>query len=344
MPESNDKPNSDNPLAGLPADWAMSRVTLAPPQPATTQLVQPVQPVTPIAVPLASPAPAAPVAAQVAAPAAVPPRPLATESASPQTAMLDSRVFGALGQWQERVAHQEPARRAPSHQPTRLHGAMPADVGPTIHYAPPVNPPVAPIAELRQPQPQPQPEPQPQLQPQPVEARRTPEPAPMVPAAEEVLAEPDADVPPARHRRTALRLSSLAFWRAATALFVVISVVLAVMLFKGGPSFEVGLAPIGQVSSPAPVFLAEAGKSKLRVTPLADIEVPKENDLQLWMFQPNSERAISLGVLPAGGGVFTPPVALQEGARFVISLEPHGGTTNGRISGNVLYGGMLANR
>ena len=332
MPESHDKPDSDKAQTGLPADWALSRVTQAAPRPAATQ------PVAPASQP--DPAPMA----------------QAERVAPPPPAMGDPKVFGALGQWQERVAYQEPVRRASPAQTTRLHGAMAVDAVPVIHYAPPVNPTVAPIAELRQLQPQqqrapePQPPPQPQLQSrpqpevQPVEPPRVVEPPPVAQQIAEAQAEPEAAAATSDKAKLAGLLSSLMFWRAATGLFVLIGVVLAVMLSSAGPSFEVGLAPIGQVNSPAPVFLAESGKTKLRVTPLADIEVPKENDLQLWMFQPQSERPISLGVLPAAGGVFTPPVAIVEGSRFVISLEPHGGATGGRITGNVLYGGMLANR
>lgn len=330
MPESHDKPDSDKAQTGLPADWALSRVTQAAPRPAATQPVAPTQ----------QPGPA--------------PMPPAERAAPPPAAMGDPKVFGALGQWQERVAHQEPVRRASPAQTTRLHGAMAADTGPAIHYAPPVNPTVAPIAELRQQQPQlqrapePQPQPQPQARPQPevlpVEPSRPAEPAPVAQQTDEAQAEPEATAAPVGRAKLAGLLSSLMFWRAATGLFVLISVVMTVVLSSAGPSFEVGLAPIGQVNSPAPVFLAESGKTKLRVTPLADIEVPKDNDLQLWMIQPQSERPISLGVLPAAGGVFTPPAPIVEGSRFVISLEPHGGATDGRITGNVLYGGMLANR
>ena len=326
MPESNDKPDSDKSLPGLPADWAMSHVTRATPRAAATQPAQP-------APTESAPAPRIePVAAAAVEHVAPSPRPAPADSVAPQTLAVDPMVFGALGQWQERVARQEPDRRTTSSGGQRMHGAMLADGEPVIHYAPPVNPPAAPVVEVRPPQPQPQPRVKPV------------EPAPVAQQPAEPQAEPETTAAPAKKIDWAVLLSSLHFWRAVAGVFIVISVVLAVLLSSAGSSFEVGLAPIGQVNSPAPVFLVESGKTKLRLTPLADIEVPKDRDLQLWMFQPNSERAISLGVLPVAGGVFTPPATVLEGARFVISLEPHGGTTNGRITGNVLYGGLLANR
>ena len=149
-------------------------------------------------------------------------------------------------------------------------------------------------------------------------------------------------VPPRRVREGLFQ--RLIFWRVTTLLLAVAVLALGgVTLFRPA-GFDIALAPLGVVNAPAPIFLAELGDSKLRMTPLADIEVPAGNDLQLWMFMPNSDRAIALGVLPPAGGVFTPPQMPPEGAKLVISLEPHGGSTGGKITGKVLYGGLLANR
>jgi anti-sigma-K factor RskA len=104
------------------------------------------------------------------------------------------------------------------------------------------------------------------------------------------------------------------------------------------------VAPIGVVNTPAPIYLAELGDAKLRVTPLAIVAVPASKDLQLWMFMVDQQTPISLGVLPATGGIFSLPQIPTEGARFVISLEQHGGVMPGKITGEVLYGGTLARR
>jgi hypothetical protein len=350
MPVSNDPSDPDKPQPGLPSDWAMSRVAQAAARPEATQPLPPTAPFPP-------PRPAA---VEPAVPAG---RPAAPEYAAPQTVAVDPRIFGAIGQWQERQAYQQPARRAPQPAPApaqepRPAVAVPAESAPVIDYGVPLaHPPALPTVELRQPDVRsaPQPLPPPQLPQTPAEppplppTAEPPRPVRLSPAEEQFLG-PETFVPseaiaqPLNERRSAGMLSSLWLWRGIAVVFVVLSVVLAVLLLTGGPSFDIGLAPIGQVNSPAPIFLVESGKDRLRLTALADIDVPKDRDLQLWMFQPNSDRAISLGVLPPDGGIFTPPVAAAEGTRFVISLEPHGGSTGGKIAGKVLYGGTLANR
>lgn len=133
-------------------------------------------------------------------------------------------------------------------------------------------------------------------------------------------------------------------WQIATGLLLLTSIGLAAKLALAPERFDKSLAPIGVVNTPAPIFFAELNRDRLRMTPLAIIEVPEKNDLQLWMFMVNSDKPISLGVLPAKGGIFTLPQTPEEGARFVISLEPHGGSTGGKITGQVLYGGTVANR
>ena len=139
-------------------------------------------------------------------------------------------------------------------------------------------------------------------------------------------------------------LHRVAFWRATTAIAVIAAVAVMVLSSNRPATFEVGVAPIGVVNTPAPIYLAELGAGKLRVTPLAIVAVPATKDLQLWMFLVDSQTPISLGVLPATGGIFTLPQIPTEGARFVISLEPHGGSPAGKIAGDVLYGGTLAKR
>ncbi len=105
------------------------------------------------------------------------------------------------------------------------------------------------------------------------------------------------------------------------------------------------MAAIGVANAPAPLFLAQADPDgSLRISPLAVIAVPNGRDLQLWMQLPKDQEPHSLGILSAAGSTVSlggPPV---EGTRLLISLEPRGGASSGRITGQVLYGGTLANR
>jgi anti-sigma-K factor RskA len=258
--------------------------------------------------------------------------PQSAEPVRPNT-LVDPRVFGAIGQWQKETPEHKPeppaSRSAAALSPVPLQAAPPAPVQPA--EAPPPPSVAVPIV----------------VEAAPVVAVPPAEPAPPVVAKPAEPAKPEPAKFEAKPRR-AIHLPKLSggvvAWKLATAFFALSSAVLAYALLDRPQGFDISLAPIGIVNSPAPIFLVETGKTKLRLTSLADIEVPKENDLQLWMVLPNSERAISLGVLPASGGIFTPPQQPTEGTRFVVSLEPHGGTVSGKITGKVLYGGQLADR
>ncbi len=224
---------------------------------------------------------------------------------------VDPDIFGALGDWQERQALTQPRAR---------EVLRPAEDN---RYTPP-----------------------PQYQ-APFAQQPAAQPSQPLPTQAAMAAEPEAatDEAPARAKFTATGLAgSLRFWRGATIVFALISLGLLISSLNRPPRFDIAIAPIGVVNAPAPLFLAETAATRIRLTALADIEVPAANDLQLWMFAPNSDKPISLGVLPISGGVFTPAAPPVEGSRLVISLEPHGGSTGGKITGKVLYGGTLANR
>ena len=220
---------------------------------------------------------------------------------------VDPDIFGALGDWQERQALTQPRAREV------LRPAEEQRYVPPPQYQPPYT---------AQPQPQ-------QAEPQP-----------------ETVAEPTAptaEAPVATKVGGGL-VANLRFWQLTTIVFALATVGLLIASLNRPPRFDVAIAPIGVVNAPAPIFLAETAPTRIRMTALADIEVPAANDLQLWMFAPNSDKPISVGVLPISGGVFTPAAPPVEGSRLVISLEPHGGSTGGKITGKVLYGGTLANR
>lgn len=319
MPKAKAPSDPESSLSALPADWALSRVAESASR----------------SVNLPTPQSEPPPELRAAEPLMSTPVQIVKET--PLKTEMDPDVFGAIGRWQERIAHSEP----------RVREAEPVELDPRITYAQPQPQYQAQYQPAYQPVYQPEPEyaPEPAYEPEPEAFEPPPEPeaavapeikAPVPPAKPAIVAAP-------RRSREGL-FQRLIFWRVATLVLAVAVVALAGSTLFRPASFDIALAPLGVVNAPAPIFLAELGESKLRMTPLADIEVPSGNDLQLWMFMPNSDRAISLGVLPTAGGVFTPPQMPPEGAKLVISLEPHGGSTGGKITGKVLYGGLLANR
>lgn len=141
-------------------------------------------------------------------------------------------------------------------------------------------------------------------------------------------------------------LARLIVWQVATAasLALAVTVGLAAFLFSAAPT-PMAIAAIGVVNAPAPLYLAEVNSAgSLRLTALATITVPNGRDLQLWTMPPGDSTPTSLGVVSPRGTVVNLPAVPAEGTRFVISMEPQGGVTSGRITGQVLYGGTLANR
>lgn len=153
---------------------------------------------------------------------------------------------------------------------------------------------------------------------------------------------------PARLQQIRIQLRSLPpirLWQSATAAATLAALALAITLATTRPTPPDAIAAIGVVNAPAPLYLIEADRTAtLHVTALALIAVPNGRDLQLWMIPPGSDQPISLGLLPPGGSTFKTDTKPAEGTRFIISLEPRGGAPSGRITGQVLYGGTLANR
>lgn len=138
----------------------------------------------------------------------------------------------------------------------------------------------------------------------------------------------------------------LIVWQLATAASLALALVAGVVAFAPhGAAPLTSVAAIGVVNAPAPLYLAEIDSAAvLRLTALATIAVPNGRDLQLWIIPQGEQIPTSLGVLPSRGTVVTLPAVPPEGTRFIISMEPRGGTTGGRITGQVLYGGTLAHR
>jgi anti-sigma-K factor RskA len=159
---------------------------------------------------------------------------------------------------------------------------------------------------------------------------------------------PDTGAPEEEPSPSPVRASLLpriGAWQIATAASLMIAIAAIIVAVIPRTPTPLSIAAIGVVNAPAPLYLAETDTAgKLRLTALATISVPNGRDLQLWIIPPGEQTPTSLGVLPARGTTVTLPAPPAEGTRFVISMEPRGGAPAGRITGQVLYGGTLANR
>ena len=137
----------------------------------------------------------------------------------------------------------------------------------------------------------------------------------------------------------------LLVWRAATAILLLLVLLLAGSALFSRSSGTREVAAIGPTGAPAPLFLAETTASgRLLLTPLATIAVPNGRDLELWMIP--ADHAVPptpLGVLPATGASFDLRTIPPEGTQLLVTMEPRGGSPSGVITGQVLYAGALAN-
>ena len=296
--------------------------------------------------------------------------PLPTLIAPPPSSQTRERMeFGTVGTWQKHVSPIAPALSA---APIRVVASLE-----TVEIAPipvrnepePRNEPPAPpsetivcepIADLPPVKAEPEPEPPPAPEPQPPRATRlAPEPSlpePEISPASALYLDPTPDntalfaqQPPAAAHPPSSRPAILSrpwFWQATTGLCLAAAIAATVIAAIRSPSASpLAIAAIGVVNAPAPLYLAEIDSAgTLRMIALATIAVPNGRDLQLWIIPPGEQTPASLGVLPSRGTSFTLPAPPTEGTRFVISMEPRGGATGGRITGQVLYGGTLANR
>jgi anti-sigma-K factor RskA len=156
---------------------------------------------------------------------------------------------------------------------------------------------------------------------------------------------PAVQAPP-QSAPTAVRLiDRLLFWRATTAASLVLAAAIGLFAVINRSPALVSVAAIGTANAPSPIYLAELNsRSSLHITPLAVIAVPSGRDLQLWMLASNDAQPIPLGILQADGLTVKLPTRPAEGTRFLVTMEPRGGAPSGRITGQVLYGGVLATR
>jgi anti-sigma-K factor RskA len=268
----------------------------------------------------------------------------------------DPVLLGAIGAWQARLQPMT-GMLADIAPPPELWSRLAGEIGLTAPAPAEAPPPALALASALAPAARPVAKPAPAAAPKPAPE---PAPAPVAPPAPTqsvatVHAAPDLAVPePAPGafdrlvKRPAMafrRIDPLLFWRAATAVSLLLAIGVSVWAALQPGAYDRAVAAIGVVNAPAPIYLAEVDSDRhLRVTPLAIIAVPASRDLQLWLIPRNSQDAISLGVLPATGRTLTLDRDLTEGTRFIITMEPRGGSPSGRITGQVLYGGTLAKR
>lgn len=100
--------------------------------------------------------------------------------------------------------------------------------------------------------------------------------------------------------------------------------------------------PAAQSSAAAARFMvASMPDGSLMVKPMGAVAVGAGKDLELWALPPGAQRALPLGVLPAGGLHVAMANLLHPNTRLMVSLEPQGGSPTGQPTGPVLYSGAL---
>ena len=112
MPKAKAPNDADSSSSALPADWALSRVAESATR--SVNLLTPLQPPPQEPPELRTPEPSPSTPVQI-----VKETPLKTE--------IDPDIFGAIGRWQERLAHSEP----------RVREVAPQELDPRITYAQP---------------------------------------------------------------------------------------------------------------------------------------------------------------------------------------------------------------
>ena len=141
----------------------------------------------------------------------------------------------------------------------------------------------------------------------------------------------------------------LATWRAATALAMAASLVLAILLALRGPAMpgteaERYLAVLQSPTDRVTGWLVEgtAGEG-VRLVPVGSpIAAPPGKALQFWTKPNGAKGPTSLGLVQPGTVAVVPLArlpALGDKQLFEVTLEPEGGSTIGKPTGPVLYVG-----
>ncbi len=138
----------------------------------------------------------------------------------------------------------------------------------------------------------------------------------------------------------------LGAWQAATGFSLALAASLALFAFlprppatpSESPRFAAALAPL---NSPAR-FLAESRPDgSITITSFDTAPAPVGRSYQLWGLPQGATTPVSLGLLPPGQRVVTPPDRASAQEQLLVSDEPTGGSPTGAPTGAVLFGGRL---
>ena len=144
----------------------------------------------------------------------------------------------------------------------------------------------------------------------------------------------------------AARRSRLGLWRAATGFSLALAASLALFAFLPRPPppaveparFAAAIAPM---ATPARYLAESRPDGSIAITSLDGAPAPAGRSFQLWALPQGATAPVSLGVLPPGEQVVTPPDRASAQEQLLVSDEPAGGSPTGAPTGAVLFGGKL---
>ena len=141
------------------------------------------------------------------------------------------------------------------------------------------------------------------------------------------------------------RSAGNALWKAATGVSLALAASLALFAFLPRPPvpqieparFAAALTPPG---TPARFIAESRPDGTLAIISLGEA-APAGRSYQLWSLPPGTTVPVSLGVLPSGEHIVTPPQRPAADGQLLVSDEPAGGSPTGAPTGAVLFGGRL---
>ncbi|NYT78003.1 anti-sigma factor [Alcaligenaceae bacterium] len=181
---------------------------------------------------------------------------------------------------------------------------------------------------------------------------RAPAPASMAAAkaTHDRAVHPGARQPKASHQSVA---GNIWVWRAATAIFAGIALVLAVIpsqpaqppinIVTVAPTQAAILQAPGQTSTPGWVVTFDP-QGNVLMKPQVRSDIPADTSVQLWTRSASMPQARSLGLIDPNLPVTVPASlmgTLGEDQLFEMTLEPQGGSPNASPSGPVLFIGQV---
>ncbi|KAA0911634.1 anti-sigma factor domain-containing protein [Pusillimonas sp. ANT_WB101] len=169
-------------------------------------------------------------------------------------------------------------------------------------------------------------------------------------ATHEKADHPGARQPKASHQTVA---GNIWVWRAATAIFAGIALVLAVIpsqpaqppinIVTVAPTQAAILQAPGQTSTPGWVVTFDP-EGNVLMKPQVRSDIPADTSVQLWTRSASMPQARSLGLIDPNLPVTVPATlmgTLGEDQLFEMTLEPQGGSPNASPSGPVLFIGQV---